>query len=583
METIKQAILGFALIFSLAFGYLYHAEKGIFDNQTATVLSTDPSSVFTTSIKIPAPPKNIQLQSLSSTEVLLSWDNVKGASYYRVSATLGSDTIWRQLAVVSGKINSYKHTRLAPDTTYLYKIESCNSLGCSSNSVDGKTLSTKTHSLGTAGVVSRFSGTTCSEAGDGEVLYFNPNKTTSGSGTLSDPFTKLSLAIREGVLLGFVQNGATLCLLSGNHGQISISNLHFQEPLIVMAEEGEDVKIESVDINKSSNIEMEGFSVSPYFGNPYVTLSQGDAMIHVSGDSSQNITLRNLDIFSMPWQVVSTWQVNDWDTKVSDGIFIRKEVLGDILIDNVKISSVARGIKLNGERVVVKNSVINSFTKDGIRVDGEYLTIENNIIKNAVKIPDDGVHQDIIQTFRRSDSEGVTIKNNLLFQKASDHPYPALAPATVQGIGNFDGRSVNWTVEGNVVVVNHPAHGISLHGGAINSRIINNTIYDATGKARIRVPGQNSSGNIIANNLIFNSGFAIEVEGLSNVVSRNIAVPPSFGSLYLVNPLANDFHLLIGSPAIDVGDITYSPFYDFDGDSRPQNQTVDVGADEWVL
>jgi len=47
--------------------------------------------------------------------------------------------------------------------------------------------------------------------------------------------------------------------------------------------------------------------------------------------------------------------------------------------------------------------------------------------------------------------------------------------------------------------------------------------------------------------------------------------------------LSNDYHLLPGSPAIDSGTYHGAPSIDFDGDSRPISDAIDVGADEaWI-
>ena len=47
--------------------------------------------------------------------------------------------------------------------------------------------------------------------------------------------------------------------------------------------------------------------------------------------------------------------------------------------------------------------------------------------------------------------------------------------------------------------------------------------------------------------------------------------------------LQGDFHLMAGSPAIDAGTDIGAPSDDYDGDLRPQNCGVDIGADEVVM
>ena len=50
-----------------------------------------------------------------------------------------------------------------------------------------------------------------------------------------------------------------------------------------------------------------------------------------------------------------------------------------------------------------------------------------------------------------------------------------------------------------------------------------------------------------------------------------------------VDAAAGDYHLMLGSPCIDVGTLIGAPLVDFDGDSRPQGAGVDMGADEYVV
>jgi hypothetical protein len=64
------------------------------------------------------------------------------------------------------------------------------------------------------------------------------------------------------------------------------------------------------------------------------------------------------------------------------------------------------------------------------------------------------------------------------------------------------------------------------------------------------------------------------IEGGANGTG-NIDEQPNF-----VNPNGNDFHLQPGSPGVDVEGLSSDILIDFDGDTRPQNELFDMGADE---
>ena len=75
------------------------------------------------------------------------------------------------------------------------------------------------------------------------------------------------------------------------------------------------------------------------------------------------------------------------------------------------------------------------------------------------------------------------------------------------------------------------------------------------------------------------------------VISRNVDVDPAYdgvdGNLsqdpLFVNPATGDYHLGPGSPALDTGDpsgVPPAPPVDYDGQTRPLGNGVDIGADE---
>ena len=119
-------------------------------------------------------------------------------------------------------------------------------------------------------------------------------------------------------------------------------------------------------------------------------------------------------------------------------------------------------------------------------------------------------------------------------------------------------------------------HGFTVGGGATNTKIYNNTIYNSS---KFGIDTVNSTGTVIRNNIIFqNQMAAINNEGVGVIMSNNLTSDPLF-----INPSSSDFRLQSGSPAIDRGFNVSSEgvTFDYTGISvRPQGSAYDIGAYE---
>ena len=94
--------------------------------------------------------------------------------------------------------------------------------------------------------------------------------------------------------------------------------------------------------------------------------------------------------------------------------------------------------------------------------------------------------------------------------------------------------------------------------------LLNNIFYD------------NPGGHYSTSSGVLNT--AAGINALS-YASNNLDGNPS-----IINPIpGGDFHLQTGSIAIDAGTMANAPSEDFEGDVRPQDSGIDIGADEFVL
>jgi len=153
-----------------------------------------------------------------------------------------------------------------------------------------------------------------------------------------------------------------------------------------------------------------------------------------------------------------------------------------------------------------------------------------------------------------------------------------------QGIG-FYWSNPPLTLVNNTIANNSPGYssgGSELQGYTVNNQVIldNNLVIDTgLSPAFSCIFYDTTNPPVLNNNDVFSPG----TEAYSNCVDStgtngNVSVDPLFADL-----LSNNFHLLSGSPVVDVGDNSAPtlPTTDIDGDPRIINNIVDIGADEY--
>ena len=205
-----------------------------------------------------------------------------------------------------------------------------------------------------------------------------------------------------------------------------------------------------------------------------------------------------------------------------------------------------------------------------VRVNAAGSTLERNVFRDNSSCDGNGGGASV-----RSVSGAITVAGNLFTGNFHDTT-------------GYDGGGAFLQVEtGVVTVTNNTLFGNATDGGrgdnlAVNlledtarAELFNNVVW-GNGAEDIYVNDDGSGNGTGAPTNLFNNDYGsfTIVDGDQLAQGANLQQDPT---------LSLDFHLLVGSPAIDAGDnlAPALPALDLDGELRVMNATVDMGADEF--
>ncbi|MEE4240671.1 MAG: right-handed parallel beta-helix repeat-containing protein [Desulfopila sp.] len=171
-----------------------------------------------------------------------------------------------------------------------------------------------------------------------------------------------------------------------------------------------------------------------------------------------------------------SWSREDWNSKAKNGISVDGT---DMTVSHNSLTNVNFGISVGASHSLIEWNRIENFSGDGLRGLGDHTVFQYNTIKNCYDVNDN--HDDGFQSWSvGADGKvgtgvvtGIVLRGNTIINyEDSRQPFRG----ALQGIGCFDGMFKDWTVEKNIIKVDH-WHGISLYG-AINVVIQNNIVTD---------------------------------------------------------------------------------------------------------
>lgn len=434
----------------------------------------------------------------------------------------------------------------------------------------------------------------------GNTFYIDPvNGADDGDGSAGRPWRTLQQVIADGLIEHYrhsesrnpdspltvvnegapVKGGDRLLLRSGYHGFVAVNTFIFNDWLTIAAQEGHTPVLSQIKmVGAFEKIYLKHLTIlkSSYDGaDDYWTADDithnTDACLYLGTDTfwgrGSQVKVNGLVLGTTT--DTSSWTAADWIEKAAGGISLR--TVTDCEIVNCHIENVRHGLAIEyaSDGTIAVNNTIKYYSGDGCRLISNNVFLAYNTITDCLDVGD-GNHDDAIQSYSRgedgSPGTGVlynnVVRGNLIIG-TTDFGHPLAG--NPQGIGCFDGFFDGWTVENNIVVVDH-YHGISFYGMR-NSRILNNTVidqnYDNDMSPWIHIvphkDGTPSENCILANNIVYRD---LGAEGHEMTVSNNYVIGRNNSALLydlFVAPDNFDFHLQDNSVTrehlIDQGEI----------------------------
>jgi hypothetical protein len=348
----------------------------------------------------------------------------------------------------------------------------------------------------------------------GRTFYVDPAQgKAENDGSAAKPWRTLDEVIKKGLIRGRsaegkesrtdapVGPGDTILLRTGHHGEIRISGAYNTQTITVAAEKDQKPVISRLDVHDAARWVFRGLTITPEGAAPY----RGDMAMLAERGPGEELVLEDCLLCST--RDTSAWTAKDWMEKAQSGILLGRHGTR-LTARNNHVLNTRFGINLCSPDSLCEGNIVENFSGDGIRITRDNITVQYNVIKNIHVSDADGDknHDDGIQCFLFNKGTGTvrkaTVRGNLIINREDEKQR---FPASMQGLGFFDGPLVDFLVEGNVVIVDH-WHGISLYD-AQNCVIRDNAVNTKWPGSRMRpwimlgTKKKEARGNRVSNNI----------------------------------------------------------------------------------
>ncbi|OGU13646.1 MAG: hypothetical protein A2X61_02055 [Ignavibacteria bacterium GWB2_35_12] len=404
--------------------------------------------------------------------------------------------------------------------------------------------------------------------------YVSPSGDDNNTGTELLPFKTIQKAADVAV------GGDNIYIKEGVYNEHVILKNTKPDLLIIRSNPGDTAIIDGtgfdvywsgiVDIVGQQNIHIEGLRVINSNGTGFWC------------DSSRNITIIANSTYNTASSGIAAWNSNSiiiYRNKIDNACSnMSQECLTVAGCDSFETrdNSVSKCYKegmcfkdgsRNGE--VERNIVYDVINKLGIYVDAwDKHTFNINVYNNVVHNCNSGV---VLASEMGGLLENIWVYNNILY----DNKFLGIDVSY-----NGDDTTVKVHPIKDVYIINNTVvnNGQEWGGGIANSNrdatniIVRNNICSNNLSFQIAHEGINPSNMEIDHNLIWGFRDYPDEERGTDYVEAD----PMF-----TDTTAKNFHIILGSPAIDAGSPTDAPIFDFEYNLRPYGNGFDIGAYEY--
>jgi hypothetical protein len=316
-------------------------------------------------------------------------------------------------------------------------------------------------------------------------------------------------------------------------------------------------------------------------GSPFRSIQKGadsagpGTTVHVASGSYSPVTINSSGTASAPLTIVADAK---WGAKITGSgngstksYLVRNNASYVRFIGfDLSSSGVTDGIDNFGAHNLIQGNHIHDMTNincsgspGGAALGddaGSNNTYDGNVVNNIGGYPTacDYVHAIYV------DDDGDIVSNNIAYNNA--------------GNGLYTNHGTGRVIFTNNISFANKEYGVGVNGTG-SGNIVQNNILIGNGIAGIKTWSGTSNTQIL-HNIFYNNATNTILSGSSTQSSNSTADPG------LVNYQSNgsgDYHLRSTSIALDAGVNTYAPGIDFDGHTRPQGKTFDIGPYEYTV